>query len=220
MQLLVDDISRLLFDSKSASELVYDRKIETEYWDGYHNHHKIVKYDDAFQLPDAIAKPNPEFMEIIRCANSDPYQLHMANVEDKNDTFFTAEFVFLTTNDSNPTPVSLKNAEAFKRRITVDAEVTINPIYGRQSQQGGAHIVLDPLKLYQKQYPELNMDQIKDAIYKGEICLKPERDIYNFDVRFTNQIGDVLVEEMPYAKLLDIVLQSHETFKRNHSSKI
>nr|ULF99874.1 MAG: hypothetical protein 1 [Cripavirus sp.] len=104
-----------LLDKKDFHHQVYGRQVETEYHDGYKSQ-KIVIYDDAFQMKDDKAKPNPEIFEVIRSCNTFPQHLHMAALHDKN-TFSSAEVMIYTTNDMNVKLESITFPDAFYNRI-------------------------------------------------------------------------------------------------------
>lgn len=65
LDMLDAHVSATHFNNVPLDTLVYDRKAANEFWDGYRPEHKIVHFDDAFQLVDTAAKPNPEIMEMI-----------------------------------------------------------------------------------------------------------------------------------------------------------
>nr|APG78009.1 hypothetical protein 1 [Beihai picorna-like virus 91] len=221
MQLCVQDLTDKYYAGAEYRNLVFDRKVENEYWDGYCNHHKIVKYDDAFQLPDSIMAPNPEYMEIIRISNTDPYQLHMSAVEDKKETYFNADFVFITTNDRNPTPVSLKCPDAFRRRITLDVEVKVDPRYGHNAQVGNAtYTVVDKVKLFKEQNPGVTDAEIQEKARSGKMIIKPSRNIYSCDVSYVDHItGQRHRENMSYQQLFDKINYFRSCNESDHSTK-
>lgn len=107
---------------------IYGRVPETEYWDGYIDQEYII-YDDAFQIKDNVLKPNPELFEIIRLGNAFPVMLHMASVEEKNNTFANPKCVLLTSNIEVIKTESLNSPEAVQRRIDYAYHVDILPEY-------------------------------------------------------------------------------------------
>lgn len=107
---------------------IYGRVPETEYWDGYIDQEYII-YDDAFQIKDNVLKPNPELFEIIRLGNAFPVMLHMASVEEKNNTFANPKCVLLTSNIEVIKTESLNSPEAVQRRIDFAYHVDILPKY-------------------------------------------------------------------------------------------
>ncbi|QMU95533.1 hypothetical protein [Panonychus citri cripavirus] len=119
---------------------IYARNIEQEFWDGYVGQ-PIVVFDDFGQHVDSVNNPNEEFFEVIRAANIFPYMLHSAELAEKANNPFRADFIYLTTNDRAFEPKSLISKEAFQRRIHIDMEMHI--IKEVQDQQG----LLDQAKL-------------------------------------------------------------------------
>nr|QJI52107.1 MAG: nonstructural polyprotein [Dicistroviridae sp.] len=107
---------------------IYGRVPETEYWDGYTDQEYII-YDDAFQIKDNVLKPNPELFEIIRLGNAFPVMLHMASVEEKNNTFANPKCVLLTSNLDRIKTESLNSPEAVQRRIDFAYNVDIAEEY-------------------------------------------------------------------------------------------
>lgn len=103
---------------------IYPRNVEQEFFDGYRNQ-LIVLYDDFGQLRDSQAKPNTEFMEMIRFGNLAPMCLHMAALEQKDKTYFSSKCVILSSNCREYAIESLISKEAFMRRIDVSVEVRV-----------------------------------------------------------------------------------------------
>lgn len=105
---------------------IYPRNVEQEFFDGYRNQ-LIVLYDDFGQLRDSQAKPNPEFMEMIRFGNLAPMCLHMASLEQKDKTFFSSKCVILSSNCREYPIESLISKAAFQRRIDLSIEIVAKP---------------------------------------------------------------------------------------------
>jgi len=123
--LCIDILRRMGYkDPKIFHHQVYARQVEIEFWDGY-KQQKIIIYDDAFQMVDDKAKPNPEIFEVIRSCNTFPQHLHMAALHDKN-TFSSAEVLIFTTNNPQVKIDSLTFPRAFETRMFDNAyEVNI-----------------------------------------------------------------------------------------------
>lgn len=127
--LLSCELARRCFDvksDKSYSHYVYNRTVETEFWDGYFGQ-KIIVYDDFLQVYDSATKPNLEIMEIMRIGNSAPYFPHMARVEAKGRTRMAAEFVLMSSNKEPHQAMvqSIVEPEALLRRIDLMAKVRV-----------------------------------------------------------------------------------------------
>lgn len=103
---------------------IYPRNVEQEFFDGYRNQ-LIVLYDDFGQLRDSQAKPNIEFMEMIRFGNLAPMCLHMAALEQKDKTYFSSKCVILSSNCREYQIESLISKDAFMRRIDLSIEVRV-----------------------------------------------------------------------------------------------
>ena len=97
-------------------DFVYSRNYETKYWDGY-NAQFVTVFDDFLQTYDGKENPDCEAMNIIRGSNAFPYLLHMANLEDKANTYFSSKIIVCTTNNKNLHSMVLREPEALKRRF-------------------------------------------------------------------------------------------------------
>jgi len=120
--------------SDTWTNQIYTRCVEQVFACGYRDQ-PITLYDDFGQIRDSIAKPNLEFMEMIRYGNLMPYPLHMAALEEKNNTFFQSKCVILTSNCRTYQVESLISPEAFHRRIDVSVEVSIKDEYKKPNGQ-------------------------------------------------------------------------------------
>jgi hypothetical protein len=194
MTLIVDRLSKDLYESAQYSDLVFDRKIETEYWDGYRTTHKIVKYDDAFQMPDsAQMSRKSEFMEVIRLCNTDSCLLHMAAVEDKNNTYFHSDFVMITTNCLNVDPKSIKDKGAYLRRIDFDCKVSVNPKFAVM-KRSGLPMVSDK-KIYFHHYPNKTEEDYISDITSPDFTI-PKTDIYNIECTHWDSVKEEMVTKV------------------------
>jgi len=126
----------------------HSRKAENEYFDGYLRQ-PFLLYDDIFQVKDTTASPNPEVMEIIRAINDDPYQLHMASVEDKKTCYMDSDFVLATSNAKIPKIESISCPDAVYRRFGTAIEVSVKPEFGVEIQTSSTtkYYRVDPNKV-------------------------------------------------------------------------
>lgn len=109
---------------------MYYRKTDNEYFDGYKpGTHLMCVYDDFGQVKDSKSKPNTEFLELIYACNIAEYALHMADIKEKNNTYFNSKLILLTTNHCHYKIDSLTEPEAFLRRVDLRFEVSINPLF-------------------------------------------------------------------------------------------
>lgn len=119
-----------------------------ERWDGYSNMTKFVVCDDVFSRKDTEANPNPEVLETIRMSNTAFWQLQMAELADKGNTFFRALAVFWTSNAHAFNFESLTNPEAVERRITARYRQMPIEEYAMERMEGDKVVkVLDPEKV-------------------------------------------------------------------------
>nr|UGV21561.1 MAG: hypothetical protein 1 [Giant panda Dicistroviridae] len=154
---------------KTWQQDIYARMPELEYWDGYTDQEYIL-FDDAFQIKDSQLKPNPELFEIIRLGNSFPYQLHMASIEEKNNTFATPKFVLLTSNLENIKVESLNCPTAVTRRIDFAFRVTTVPDYIKTYTDANGVVKerLDAQKARASANAVLNFDVYEFELYDAE----------------------------------------------------
>lgn len=112
-----NDTRRLELLSKDPSMFLFNRQAETAYWEGYTRDKMVTFFDDLGQMKDVAGNPDGEWMNIIRAINSFQYNLHMASLNSKSNTYFRSQFVFASTNLTEFRPQSIISAEAFTRRF-------------------------------------------------------------------------------------------------------
>lgn len=117
-----------------------NRCSDNEFWDGYFGQ-PILLYDDIFQRKDEVANPNPEVMEIIRTVNDSPYHLHMSDIKDKKNTYFTSNFVIGTSNVLTPAPNSIADRSAIHRRFDLAYKVMVNPQFAKRVVVDGRAVI-------------------------------------------------------------------------------
>lgn len=128
------------------TEHIYMRNIEQEFWDGYKNQ-RICIYDDFGQMKDSQAKPNLEFMELIRTGNLAPFPLHCASIEDKSKTFFKSRAVIMTSNVAVFRPESLSWPDAVRRRVDLSVEIRVKRRFATFDNEARTWR-LDPVKVF------------------------------------------------------------------------
>lgn len=117
------DVDELPIHTLDRKDLIYSRAAEQEFWDGYRGQ-PICLFDDFCQKKDFAQVPNLELFEIIRAGNTAEYPLHMADLADKNTSYFKSKIVILTSNCAVPKIESLAAPEALLRRIDLAFHVT------------------------------------------------------------------------------------------------
>lgn len=135
-------------DGWSASDYVFTRNSDNDFWDGYH-HQPIIKYDDILQQTDSQTKPNNEIMEIVRIVNESAYHLHMAELVDKKNVYMDSQFVVASSNIKRADLKSIKDPNSFYRRWHLAADVGIAPQFSKQTVIPGGRTldVIDPVKV-------------------------------------------------------------------------
>ncbi len=109
-------------DGTTILQQIYVRQPENTYWSGYCGQ-PIISYDDFGQRTDSASNPNPECMELIRAAGHLPFQVNMAEVENKSRTYLKAKLIVLTSNEKRYNFQSVTHLPAVYRRIDILAEV-------------------------------------------------------------------------------------------------
>ncbi|AAF00472.1 nonstructural protein precursor, partial [Triatoma virus] len=115
-------------------KLIYTRNSEQEFWDGYTGQLCCV-FDDFGQRIDTSSNPNLELFEIIRAANMYPYPLHMAELSQKQNTFFSSKVIMCSTNVrlEDIKTESLNFPIALKRRFDINVRVSLKPEIDKES---------------------------------------------------------------------------------------
>nr|QJI52113.1 MAG: hypothetical protein 1 [Dicistroviridae sp.] len=114
---------------KCWKSLIYMRSAEQEFWDGYENQ-LVTVFDDFNQLADSASNPSIELFEIIRASNSFPYPLHMADIAQKANTYFTSKIIIVSSNMEKPKTQSLNFPDALQRRFDICVRVNRKKIDG------------------------------------------------------------------------------------------
>lgn len=104
----------------------YSRKVANEYWEGYRNQF-FVRIDDLFQ-DKRVEKRTDQALECIYMVNCEAFQLHMASLAAKENTYFTSAILFSTANGkANPSSFQLEDIRALLRRRTACIHVAPSP---------------------------------------------------------------------------------------------
>ncbi|APG78437.1 hypothetical protein 1 [Hubei picorna-like virus 22] len=188
---------------RKINACMYPRYVENEYWDAY-NEQPICLYDDFGQMTDSPTNPNLEFMELIRSANRFPYAVHMADISQKNNTFFRSQYIFATTNLDSIDPRSVVDPAAVRSRIdfgyniSVKKEFQVNPEGTREEDHK-----LDRTKLVASDGPTLAIYEICrwDPV-TGNVCA-------NETLSFPEMMAEIKLKRRAYAQHHE---KSSETF--------
>lgn len=101
----------------NPESFIYNRQVETEYWDGYDHHRIVANFDDLLQIRDVAGGGDSEVFNIIRAVNENAYDLHMASLDHKGSTKFRCKFVVATTNSAHLNVQSIHDKNALLRRF-------------------------------------------------------------------------------------------------------
>jgi hypothetical protein len=123
-----------------VSDQVYSRCPEQEFYDGYNGQYVVI-YDDWGQMKDSSNNPNLEFFELIRSVSNFPHPLHMADISQKANSFFTSKAIICSTNDMNIKVESLTYPDAVWNRFTMAFDVRIKKEYQLEMVANGKRII-------------------------------------------------------------------------------
>jgi len=140
--------------------LIYMRSAEQEFWDGYENQ-LVTVFDDFNQQADSASNPSIELFEIIRASNSFPYPLHMAELSQKANTYFTSKIIIVSSNMEKPKTQSLNFPDALQRRFDICIRVNRKKIDGQIISEK-----FDPSLYELELYNMSNNQPIADIGYK------------------------------------------------------
>jgi len=199
------------YNNLTVGDLVFSRKVENEFWDGFKPTNKIIKYDDFGQMNETSTSPGAsEHLEIIRLANSDAYLLHMAKVELKNNTYAKPDYVMITTNDEHCVSKKIKDQNAFKRRIDFDVCIEIQDEF-RTFRNGNA--VLNGRAVWFKQNPGCTDQDALQAIVDGTYKVYPDYDVLRFRVKHFNEQSEEVESVWKFDQLVKEMMKEHEMKK-------
>lgn len=137
---LIADVLSCFGLEDQVKDHVYARNVAQEYWDGYNGQFAVV-YDDFGQMRDTIQNPNLEPLEIIRGVGSFDWQMHMADLTQKANTFFSSKFILCSSNDREMQINSLTYPDAVWNRFQHCYDVRIKPEYQQRLMVEGAEVV-------------------------------------------------------------------------------
>lgn len=100
---------------------VYNRTPETKFWDGYANQ-IVCNFDDFLQALESAGMDSAA-LDLIRCVNGKPALLHQANLADKGSSYFTSEFVTMSSNMQIPKSDAVYDQDALIRRPNIYVEI-------------------------------------------------------------------------------------------------
>jgi hypothetical protein len=113
---VVDQDKRSAFET-TPERFIYNRMIESEYWDKYNSDKIVCMFDDFLQIRDIAGGGDSEVFNLIRAVNENNYDLHMADIADKGNTSFQCKFVLCTSNSERLDVQSIHDKGALLRRF-------------------------------------------------------------------------------------------------------
>lgn len=171
-------------------KFVYWRPIGHKYETNYNSaFSRIYVVDDANQIDVEYLNDDLPFgARLIHFANSGDLLLPVAEIENKRTAKFKSDLIIATDNEQTPALYYLQSADAYKRRITIQAEVTVKEEFTHTVN--GIRVV-DPSKVD---------------------TTRIDTSIYNFKVKGQTLSYDQLLERVRSA-----LTEKHTHFNRNHS---
>lgn len=103
-----------------------------QFFDSYTYKAWSIFVDDAHQVREVAGMDNPQSFNIIRMINSACFVLKMADITQKNNTFFRSAYLWANTNRTKDTMKNLEgihDSGAVMRRYHLTVEVSVNSKY-------------------------------------------------------------------------------------------
>ncbi len=200
-----------LLTPEDIDDAKYYRKVGQEFWDGFTSNKRVVVYDDFGQMQDSIAKPNPEFLELIHIGNNAPYPVHMASIAEKATTFFSAGACVLTTNQETFNVKSLTHPDAVKRRLDIRVQVSIAPEFAMPGVESASTTRLDYTKVDLTDPTGVSML----APYRFRVVKESVYDSPLRDEHFVQGPDDLLT----FSEFSDLCIGAYQE-KKSHSSRL
>lgn len=162
--LIAEVVGRVLPDEdlpdfeRDASQFIYHRFFEEEYWTDYHNQFVTV-VDDFMQFRDVLGQAG-EPLEFIRMVNNAPHTLHMADLASKGKVQFNSKIIVVNTNQKDFEVNSIVSKEALIRRMNMIIHVCPKVEFCTPESKG----VRNPWdRVFDKNHPALkNCDGVQD----------------------------------------------------------
>jgi len=196
---VVDNALRPSFEN-NPERFIYNRQIETEYWDGY-DHDKIVTmFDDLLQMRDVATGGDSEVFNVIRGVNENGYDLHMASMDNKGSTKFRSKFIIATTNSANLNTQSIHDPRALLRRFK--KTYTVVPKAGYSAQKDGfidlmnQKVDVSKLPLGPLNISSTNPDNILEFHEYDLLNRRPTGEVVSF-----KEMVNILVKQHDFNKL-------------------
>jgi hypothetical protein len=139
--LLANVLGQLMSDTNpedigaNMNEYLYSRNPSQAYWDGYFG--QFCTFIDEFDLVKSKLETKDNVKaELINMVNNSPYNLNMAHLENKGNTYFTSKLIMCTSNVTSTlhsADAALDYPEALARRfdfevnLCVKKEFAVNP---------------------------------------------------------------------------------------------
>lgn len=101
---------------KNSTKYIYSRTPESRFWDGY-AFQPCVVLDEFGQSIDAPGHQENEYLDFIRMSNVFPFNLHMAKLETKGNSYFNSRLVVATSNRRTIECNSILDEEAVTNRF-------------------------------------------------------------------------------------------------------
>lgn len=193
-----NDTRRLELLSKDPSMFLFNRQAETAYWEGYNRDKMVTFFDDLGQMKDVAGNPDGEWMNIIRAINSFQYNLHMASLNSKSNTYFRSQFVFASTNLTEFRPQSIISAEAFTRRFCLAFMVKPKEIYVSQDTKNNTP--------YNQRYDFSSLPTFVDE--NKEVRTKFNPDVQDF-ILYDLKNGTLTSEVYTFDQVVELVFKAY-----------
>lgn len=183
-------------DPSDLHEKTYFRRPGGDFWDGYNSAMNVVVCDDFGARKDTEQNPSPEFLEAIHMSNTAFWQLNMAELSEKRNTYFQAKCVLWTSNRSHFDVNSLTNPEAVIRRIDLKIRQRPHPNFAKEDvQEGKTVLILDDAKVNKAIQKHGRAAMLDCVVFDLVDKLDPNDRVLQADLRFRD-VAKLCVELM------------------------
>lgn len=209
------------FTSNPGSE-VYSWNWEREHQDGYNRQYNVV-IDDLGCDVDVAGVPNNIYAAVIKMINTTPYNLHMAELTSKADSYFSSEIVWMTSNRTRWSLNSMFYNEAFVNRLRIAIQVVLKDGYEPPHISGKSYPDFDHLEFNLISFDKQGIqnckvikkiggyNEVRELIIEHYLSNKKRADMLNDNVKRVLHRGasmrpqmKVFVEDEPLEEYLKI----------------
>lgn len=167
MQALIHEVTASVISDERLEKFIENPGSEIFSWnwerdhaDGYNRQFNTV-IDDIGCTVDVAGTPNNIYAALIKMINSTPYNLNMAELTSKADSFFSSELVWMTSNRQRWNLNSMFYNEAFINRLRISVLVKLKPGYAPPVASDTSYPEFEHLVFYLVSFDHEGMQDLK-----------------------------------------------------------